>query len=78
MSDSSGPPSASSVPLSPKTLSSLAGGLLTDAVNKLQPGQSLKAEVKLHEDRRQGVKVEVDVRDDRGAKFYEVVVTLGP
>ena len=61
-----------------KLFSSLAGGLLTDAVNELEPGQSLTAEVKIHDDRGQSVKVGVEVRDGRGAKFYEVVVTLGP
>jgi hypothetical protein len=65
-------------PLPPEVFSSLAGGLLTDAVNELEPGQSLTAEVKVHDDCGQSVKVGVEVRDGRGAKFYEVVVTLGP
>jgi hypothetical protein len=65
-------------PVSTEAFSSLAGGLLTDAVNGLEPGQSLTAEVKVHEDRGQSVKVGLEVRDGRGAKHYEIVVTLGP
>jgi hypothetical protein len=72
------PDTAPLTPVPPKLFSSLAGGLLTDAVNELEPGQSLTAEVTLHDDRGQSVKVGVEVRDGRGAKFYEVVVTLGP
>lgn len=56
--------------------SSLAGGLLIDAVNALKPGQSLIAEVKAHIDGGQSVRVGVEVRDGRGATFYEVVVTV--
>lgn len=64
--------------VSPEAFSSLAGGLLTDAVKGLEPGQSLTAEVKVHDDRGQSVKVGLEVRDGRGAKHYEIVVTLGP
>jgi hypothetical protein len=64
--------------VSSEAFSSLAGGLLTDAVKELEPGQSLTAEVKVHEDHGQSVKVGLEVRDGRGAKFYEIVVTLGP
>jgi hypothetical protein len=57
--------------------SSLAGVLLVDAVNALEPGQHLTAEVKVHDDCGQSVKLGVEVRDGRGAKAYEFVVTLG-
>jgi hypothetical protein len=73
-----GPREATPIPVRPEVLSSLAGGLLTDAVKELEPGQSLTAEVKLDGDRGQSVKVGLEVRDGRGAKFYEVLVTLGP
>jgi hypothetical protein len=69
---------ASLTPVSSEAFSSLAGGLLTDAVKELEPGHSLTAEVKVHEDRGQSVKVGLEVRDGRGAKSYEIVVTLGP
>lgn len=72
------PDTAPPTPVSPEAFSSLAGGMLTDAVNELEPGQSLTAEVKVHDDCSQGVQIGVEVRDGRGAKFYEVVVTLGP
>jgi hypothetical protein len=72
------PGSAPLTPLPQDVFSSLAGGMLTDAVNELKPGQSLTAEVKVQDDCGQSVKVGVEVRDGRGAKFYEVVVTLGP
>jgi hypothetical protein len=65
-------------PLPPEVFSSLAGGLLCDAVRELEPGHSLTAEVKVDDDHGQTVKVGVEVRDGRGAKFYEVLVTLGP
>ncbi len=65
-------------PLPSKALSSLAGALITNAVDKLGPGQSLTAEVKVPDDRARGLAVEVEVRDDRGATCYAVVVTVGP
>jgi hypothetical protein len=73
-----GPRDATPARLRPEVFSSLAGGLLTDAVKQLEPGQSLTAEVKIDDDRGQSVKVGIEVRDGRGAKFYAVLVTLGP
>jgi hypothetical protein len=72
------PSTAPPAPLPPEVYSSLAGDLLADAVNELEPGQSLTVEVQVQHDRGRSLKVGVEVRDDRGAKFYEIVVTLGP
>lgn len=71
---SSPPDPLTSVP--PGVFSSLAGGLLTDAVNALKPGQSLTAELKAHADGGHDFKVGVEVHDGRGSRFYEVVVIL--
>jgi hypothetical protein len=73
----SSPDTAPVTSVSPDAFSSLAGGLLTDAVNGLEPGQSLTAEVKVHDNSVQSVEVGLEVRDGRGAKHYEIVVTLG-
>jgi hypothetical protein len=70
--------SRDATPLPTEVFSSLAGGLVTDAVKELAPGQRLTAEVQVDDDCGQSVKVGLEVRDGRGAKFYEVVVTLGP
>jgi hypothetical protein len=64
-------------PAAPRVFSSLAGGLLTDALNALEPGQCLTAEVHADHPDGQSVRVWVEVRDGRGTKFYEVLVTLG-
>jgi hypothetical protein len=70
--------SLSLAPRPSDTFSSLAGAVITSAVDKLGPGQSLTAGVMVLDDDARSLTVEVEVHDDRGETCYAVAVTLGP